>query len=95
MQLKIEKVLANVIPDGAGAAPTGRVITHGVEWVENGTLDGVPVRIYYLLSEEDSDMEWGLIDFSSSVDRIEVDVYRCDLEHVPDSLIEAVLAKYG
>ena len=35
------------------AAPTGRLLAHGEEWVSYGTCDGVDVACYYTFDTDD------------------------------------------
>lgn len=71
------------------------------EWEEAGTLDGVPVAVFYRTTPEDEEMveenggDWGGIDWIDRIDRIEVDMYRCDQAEIKDAEIEAVIKQYG
>ena len=96
--------LADVTVDKDGAEETGRCLTDNdddrSEWREDGTIDGVPVSIYYMTTPEDvdeagEDGDWGRIDWADRIDRIEIDLYQCDRSETTDAAIEALIARLG
>jgi len=78
---EIVTALASFKPSAQGAQPTNRLIAGASsamdpqEWLELGTIDSEPAKVYYLFSEEDASGEdpssypWD----SEHVDRIEID----------------------
>jgi len=98
--------IENVIPDGNGADLTNRLIDTDPnfeypEWVEYGTIDGIPVAVYYRTTPKDQELvtenggDWGAIDWDERVDRIEVDLYECDKLDIAESAIDALVKKYN
>lgn len=103
--MKTDEILSKMKSDG-GAELTNRLIDtdpnfERPEWMESGTLDGVPVAVYYRTTPEDqaevveNGGDWGAVDWSSRVDRIEVDLVQCDRDDTPGEAIAAVRGRYG
>ncbi len=66
------------------------------EMREDGTIDGVPVSIYYMLDEDDcSQDDMSNVDWEAAVDRIELDLCACDRQDISDEAIDAVVARLG
>lgn len=71
------------------------------EWAEYGTLDGVPVVVYYRTTPDDQEMveenggDWGVVDWEERIDRITLNLTQCDRDEIADEKMEAVCAKYG
>lgn len=65
------------------------------EWQESGTINGVPVNIFYRTTPEDAEIanesDWGNIDWESRVDRIEINVDECDIRDISDEDIKSVM----
>ena len=86
-----------------GAEPTSRCLPDNddrSEWCEGGTIDGVPVCIYYMTTPEDAetageDGDWSLVDFNRRLDRIEINLCACDRQGITLAAIEAVVARLG
>lgn len=87
-----------------GAEQTSRCLPNNderSEWREDGTIDGVPVSIYYMTTPEDDDYvserdgDWSQIDWDGRLDRIEIDLIQCDRKGITDAAIEALIARLG
>jgi hypothetical protein len=70
------------------------------EWDEYDTLDGVPVIIYYITTQEDDEIvedsgDWGSIDWDNRRAEIVVDSCACDEKGISDEAIDAVCKKYN
>jgi len=86
-----------------GAEPTSRCLPDNddrSEWCEDGTIDGVPVSIYYMTTPEDAetvreDGDWSLVDFNRRLDRIEINLCACDRQGITLAAIDAVVARLG
>jgi len=102
--METKKILAKFCSDG-NADYTNRLIPGDdnfdyPEWAEYGTLDGVPVVIYYRTTPEDQDEveenggDWGLVDWEERIDRITVDLTGCDRAETPGEEIDLVCSKY-
>lgn len=96
--------IADVTVGKDGAEQTSRCFPDNddrSEWREDGTIDGVPVKIYYMTTRDDNDYvterdgDWSIIDWNSRVDRIEIDLIQCDRSGIADAAIEALIAKLG
>ena len=66
------------------------------EWVEYGTLRGIPVVCYYRTTPGDQEIAdnigcWGGIDWKSRLDRIEIDICEADRLGITDGQISAAL----
>ena len=102
--MKLIEIYSTFVSDG-NAEYTNRLIPGDEdfeypEWIETGTLDGVPVAIYYRTTPEDQDAveeyggDWGSIDWLDRIDRISVDLAGCDREEISDEKMKEVCLKY-
>lgn len=96
------KAVLRDMKDSDGAFPTNRVDPDNpnMEYSESAVLMGVPIEIFYTLTEEDQTIaletgDEGQIDWLSCIDKIKVDLYNCDRRGTTDSQIDAVIAKYN
>lgn len=96
------KAVLRDMKDSDGAFPTNRVDPDNpnMEYSESAVLMGVPIEIFYTLTEEDQTIaletgDEGQIDWLSCIDKIKVDLYNCDRRGTTDSQIDAVIAKYS
>jgi hypothetical protein len=65
------------------------------EMREDGTIDGVPVRIYYMLDEDDcAKDDMSRVDWEGAVDRIELDPCACERHDIAETAIDAVVARF-
>jgi hypothetical protein len=66
------------------------------EMREDGTIDGVPVSMYYMLDEDDqASDDLADVDWAAALDRIEIDLCRCDQMGIDDAAITALVARLG
>lgn len=71
------------------------------EWSEYAVLDGVPIIVYYRTTPEDQKMveenggDFGAIDWEDRIDRIVIDLDKCDRQDISDEAMSAVVKKYG
>lgn len=92
--------IGDVLLDTDGAAQTGRCLPYGDtrdEWCEHGGVDGVPVRVYYLLTQDDDERigEGAEIDWAARVDRIEIDLPACERQAITHAALAALVARLG
>ena len=96
----------NVIHDNDGADLTNRLIDTDPnfeypEWVSRGTIDNVPVAVYYRTTPEDQALvnenggAYDEIDWDKRVDHIEVDLDECDKLDITESAIADLVKKYN
>lgn len=96
MNTVLTKATIEMIENGSGAEPTCRLTNNGlVEWRENAMIDDVPVSVYYMTSDDDTasadaNDDFGLVDWESCVDRIEINIAECDRIEIDDEKIEAL-----
>ena len=96
------KAVLRDMVDSDGAYPTNRVLPDdsSMEYSESAVLEGVPIEIFYVLTEEDQKTaletgDEGQIDWLNRIDKIKVDLYNCDRRGTTSDQIDAVVAKYS
>ena len=99
----IDKIFSDFKSDG-NAELTNRLIVNDPdfdypEWIERGTIDGVPIAIYYRTTPEDQKKaeeleDWGSIDWEDRITRVVNSAVECDREGISDEAIQAVKEKY-
>lgn len=91
---------------GGNAELTNRLISddpnfENPEWTEYGTIDNVPVVVFYRTTPEDQDEvdenggDWGAVDWLARITSIEIDLTGCDRQDVATQNINRVCKKYG
>ena len=71
------------------------------EWQEFGTIDDVPIIIYYRTTPEDEEMvnenggDWGSVDWDERIDRITLDLANCDRAGISTEKLKEVCKKYN
>lgn len=105
MKIKNETLIkatatTNIDVSKDGAFATGRCLpmhqSDMQEWCECGTLDGVPVKIYYMLTDEDGAQEdMSNVDWEEVFDRVDLDTCECDRIGINDDTLSVFCAKWG
>ena len=71
------------------------------EWAEYGTIDNVPIVVFYRTDEndqkevDDNGGDWGAVDWVARITSIEIDITGCDRQDVATGKINRVCKKYG
>lgn len=103
--MKNQEIYSAFVSDG-NAEYTNRLIPGDEnfeypEWAEYGTIDEVPVVIFYRTTPRDQEKvdenggDWGSIDWLERIDRISLDLTGCDREEISDKKMRSVCSKYG
>lgn len=92
------------LTDRGDAAPTSRRLPDGdqrSEWRIDGTVAGVPVSAYCLLTAADeqaiadADGDASVIDWDARLERVEINLAACDRAMIPQARIDSLLSDYS